>query len=279
MMREIFMQKAQSASIILVGLGIISLVLGMLMTSIESGLGVLGGCLFLSGLNLMLFRNLRMHIDIDHRQISAVQSAIALSRVNMPNPVFFINHAVSPDFVEIVAEVIRRMSVCNVLELGSGTSSTYIVALLSQIRGSGTLISLEENQDWATLVQSELDTMVKADSVTAQVCFAPLIPKNNEFLPFYDVESVNIEALGPFDLMIVDGPGDVCLRRAAFSILGTFLSPSGIIILDDGDQEEIQESISSWVKQNPSWTAKYYATVKGTWVLWDKSKILTLPLP
>ena len=64
-------------------------------------LGGLGG---LATLNIVLFTNLRKHMDIQHRALLATQAAVSLSRVKIDYPTFFINHAVAPDFLQILAE-------------------------------------------------------------------------------------------------------------------------------------------------------------------------------
>lgn len=239
---------------------------------------LLGGFGGLATLNVVLFTNLRKHMDIQHRAILSTQAAVSLSRVKIDYPTFFINHAVAPDFLQILAEILRRNSVSNVLELGSGTSSLYIAALLQQYGGEGNVISLEDSQEWAVLVQRELDA-IGIPNVHSKVIHAPLILQRGTSSSFYDFPESTVSEITPIDLIVVDGPGDTRLRIGIFSAMERLLAPSTIFIFDDGDSPHIQQGVQDWIHANPAWTARKYSTVKGTWVVWNQEHSIPLPLP
>jgi hypothetical protein len=156
----------------------------------------------------------------------------------------------------------------------------YVTALLAQSGGSGVLVCLEDNPGWVELVQSEIDSLLDSteSGVVARVIHAPLVT-TREQPPFYDLDAADLGSLGPFDLLIVDGPSDVQLRRSAWPLLKDLLSPSAFLILDDGDSIVIREVVRSWLSQAGSWKAVHYPTVKGTWVVWNGECSLQVPLP
>jgi hypothetical protein len=258
-------------AILALGVGALLLLTGIITVALLPIPGVavlmLGAMAVQIGLGVLLFHNLRAHIDIVDRQVRAVWSAVSLSRVELNRPVFFHRHAAAPDFIEIVAEVIRRQKVSRVLELGSGTTSLYMAMLLPSSRQGGRLVCLEDSVEWVKLIQSEIAILPPECRAWAEVIHAPLVSKRAGELPFYALESAGLERYAPFDLLIVDGPWDVRLRQAAWPRLKHLLSPSATLILDDGDQPVVGQTVQGWLAQEPTWQKSYYPTVKGTWVI------------
>jgi predicted O-methyltransferase YrrM len=234
---------------------------------------IVGFVVFILGLSIIFFQNLRQHIDQIEKQLSSIQSAIGLSRVPVNYPVFLSRYSAAPDFVELIYEVIRRRPIERILEIGSGSTSIYISAFL-RYRGRGKLICLEENISWANLVQSEINLFLleRVEEVIVKVIHSPL-----EYYPsldtrYYNLDSANLDEEGPFDLLIIDGPGDLKLRWPAFSLIRKHLSPSATIILDDGDTDFIRSIVQTWKNQDQSLQTRYYPTIKGTWILFYKEE-------
>jgi hypothetical protein len=151
--------------------------------------------------------------------------------------------------------------------------------LLPPAQKGGQLVCLEDSAAWAQLVQSEVDALPVNHQAVVTIIHAPLIPHGETGLPFYDLVSSGLERFNPFELLVVDGPWDVQLRRTAMPYLRHLLLPSAVIVLDDGDDPVVRETVSTWLAMEPSWDAKYYTTVKGTWVMWDRQCPWKLPLP
>jgi len=78
---------------------------------------------------------------------------------------------------------------------------------------------------------------------------------------------------------IIDGPSKAVQRQYSFQMLNKFIKTKTIFIFDDGDLKPIPQSIKKWIKVNSDWEARYYQTVKGTWVIKNKSIRSHLPLP
>ena len=240
------------------------------------------------GLVTILFLNIRLHVGNIERRLKSMQSAIMLSKTCTVKPVFFSRHAAEADFIELITEIIRRRKVSSVLELGSGTTTHYIANLLSSAKKEGILLSLEENSVWAQLVKSEIgiENIDRANNSMAlvNVVYAPLMPYSDSNLLFYDMRFLSNLArdkINKFDLIVVDGPGDVVHRRVAFDALRTVISDSTVMILDDGDHPHVRETVQLWLKKEPSLQARYYDTVKGTWIIFrpEAKTEMNLPLP
>ncbi len=226
---------------------------------------------------LLLFFNLRTHLDLVERQILALHSAVALTQVQLPRPAFFLRHAVAPDFIELVAEIMRRRGSRRILELGCGTSSLYFSSLLPCEAEGGVLVCLENSVEWAQLLQQEIEH-ISQPRPKVRVVHAPLMTLPETGSEFYDLKQAALASDSPFDLLIVDGPSDMRLRKAAFDLLPGFLTPTAVIMLDDGRDPAIQSAVRTWLKLSAGWSARFYDTVKGTWILWNQ-KSIGIPFP
>jgi hypothetical protein len=277
------MQKpSRPFTFLIAGLGLLLVVLGAAIAERALGASIAvtaaGVTVVLGSLNLALFGNLRLHLDQTHKQILSIQSAIALSRVQLDRPVFFLRHAVAPDFIELTAELVRRSNASRVLEMGSGASSLYLAALLPSAENGGRLVCLENDRGWAGKMASELTNVGSHNRASAQVIYAPLVTDGGSKSPYYDIGD-HLESDPPFQLAIVDGPGDVTLRDGVFRCLMPYLSEEAVLLFDDGDHPAIKSMVGKWVKDNPAWSARYYSTVKGTWIVYNSSVQPLLPLP
>ncbi len=265
------------------GLGLILIVVGILL--IEQDLGIrlalitLGIVITLANLMLALFFNLRLHFGLLYKQILSLQAAVALTRVPLRRPVFFLRHAVAPDFIELLAELIRRTKVRSVLEMGSGASTLYLASLLPNEQEGGSLVCLESDMTWVSIVNAELQTIAPLERASVRVIYAPIATKKGTKTTYYSWGDELQNNSGFFDLAVIDGPSDVNLRGGVFEYCMSYLTEKAILIFDDGDQVAIKSMVSQWVVDNPQWGARYYPTVKGTWILYNLSQHPMLFLP
>ncbi|MFO7683678.1 MAG: class I SAM-dependent methyltransferase [Chloroflexota bacterium] len=264
------------------GMGVMLVLIGLILLGRNLGFGlasiILGATLMVTAVMFSLFLNLRLHLNMMYKQILSLQSAVALLRVPLRRPVFFLRHAVSPDFVELTAEIIRRAEVKTVLEMGCGASTLYLVSLLPAGQLGGRLVCLESDDAWVQIMTEELGTTASAERASAQVMYAPIVAHSVTATPYYRIgDQLALEQ--PFELVVVDGPGDVTLRGGVFVHCMQYLSSGAILVFDDGDQIAIRSIISQWIANNPDWSANYYSTVKGTWIVYNRSQLPSLPLP
>jgi predicted O-methyltransferase YrrM len=229
---------------------------------------------------LILWSNLRKHIEILSRQVNAVQALGSLQSIPVQHPTFLLTHSVAPDLLMLMGEFIRRYPIERVLELGSGASSLYLATMLQRFKNGGTLISLENSEEWKELVQQELNVILSGKQVSAHVLYAPITSMNtrqgNSFL-FYSLPKLLTERLNMFDLIFIDGPSDITQRVPALEVLLTYASQNCLLVWDDGEHPVIRTAIEDFVSKNRDWSFKYYTTVKGTCVLYRLSSNLPLP--
>jgi predicted O-methyltransferase YrrM len=224
------------------------------------------------------FINIRMHIAKLNKQIIATNSAISLLRIPVKTPIYFMGHTVAPDFVQIVNEIIRRNTIESILELGSGLSTILLSAFIKENGLKCDILSLENSEDWVRLIKNEVDKNINGyTNINIEVVYAPLKKYSNLKDEYYTIESIPKDK--KYDLIVIDGPSKAVQRQYSFQMLNKFIKTKTIFIFDDGDLKPIPQSIKKWIKVNSDWEARYYQTVKGTWVIKNKSIRSHLPLP
>lgn len=141
-----------------------------------------------------------------------------------------------------------------IAELGAGVSTLVIARLLEQ-RGTGKLVSLEHDPDWARVVGSWLE----AEGLTPYGTLAETKladhPLSWDRAPWY--ESVD-ELPERIDLLLVDGPpgygeGMSHSRYPALPALADRLTTEAIVILDDADRRPEREIAERWRSDLPDW--------------------------
>lgn len=144
----------------------------------------------------------------------------------------------------------RRRSI---VECGGGVSTFYISRLLRERGEGGHLFSIENDQDWASLLQQSLDK--EGLSEWATVVFAPLAPTShgwNGSGAWYSEEKLAcISDKGKIDLLIVDGPPAYSteLRYARYPAVPFFkssLAEDYTVVLDDINRRGEQEIAERW---------------------------------
>ena len=136
----------------------------------------------------------------------------------------------------------------NVLEFGSGISTLYLAHYFDG-EGIGEVISVEEDEGWASIVEEYLEEM-KVSQDCFQIVRAPLQPFDGMPNPesWYDTEVLGTELQQQtFDMVFVDGPvswrdKNKCARYPALPYVKERLQEDSVTFLDDaewGDQEEI----------------------------------------
>jgi predicted O-methyltransferase YrrM len=172
----------------------------------------------------------------------------------------------SPDFLKMLAELIEEQRPKCVVELGGGISS-LIVCYALQKNHLGKLWSFDHESEFALQTRDTLESHGLHD--LAMVYHAPLI--NTKFdqghWQYYDFG--NLLPDQPINLLIVDGPPaklQKLSRYPALLMLNSKLSKDAVIIVDDGDREDEKLMVKQWTEEL-NWTAEYYETEKGTWIL------------
>jgi len=143
----------------------------------------------------------------------------------------------------------------HIIEFGSGLSTLYIASYFEKSNSYGRVISIENDEEWASIVMDYLDEM-EVSSEYCRVLEAPLRPFGQKDKPelWYDTEILR-EGLREeeFDMVFVDGPvswtrENDFARYPALPFIQNRLQEEFVVFLDDaewGDQKEIAQRWTS----------------------------------
>ncbi len=158
--------------------------------------------------------------------------------------------AASPDFLRHLSQFISTKSPKTIVECGSGVSTLILAACLKK-QGKGKLYSLDHNSEFAEKTRQLLNQHDLSDWAT--VVHAPL--KKIEFDAWngkwYDTSSIPSDL--NIDMLVVDGPPENVAKFARYPAVPVFqrqFNTGCIILVDDADREDEQETIDRWKKYN-----------------------------
>jgi hypothetical protein len=150
-----------------------------------------------------------------------------------------------------VLETVDDRNCRMIVECGCGESTVRIGQFLRS-RGSGHLVSIEEDEFWASKIATEIKRNALDDWAT--VIYKPLIEVHtcDRSTRWYDLsEGIPVER-GRVDLLLVDGPvgaNSPLTRLGAVPFLWPYLSADAAIILDDALRPDEQEITQIWCER------------------------------
>lgn len=208
----------------------------------------------------------------NYRQLESAVSLFSSLKISYPLPPLR-GWAISPDFGVLLASVIFQSESHTILELGAGVS-TLLLAYCIRRMGRGRIVSLEHDQDFADESRRYVAAHQLDDIVT--IVHAPLRSHHidGQHYAWYDVSK--LPAVGPVDLLVIDGPPGppgVLSRYPALPVFSSMLTDEAIIIVDDGERREEQETVRRWLTEFPRFKAKYVPLEKGALLLaksWER---------
>ena len=207
--------------------------------------------------------------DAKNQQISLTENQQALASIHnlieLRSPLPMMGQwAASPDFLQIVSEIILEKKPKTIVECGSGVSSVVMGYLLEKNNG-GRVFSLENKKEFyeknkRLIARHNLEKYVS-------IVYAPLVEckvKDN-LHEWYDVAQVaDLESI---EVLIVDGPAGN--RYPVLPLLFNQLSDNVFVIIDDCKREKDGENVLQWLAEFP-FEAEWMDTEKGTCVLRKK---------
>jgi predicted O-methyltransferase YrrM len=143
--------------------------------------------------------------------------------------------------INYLTDSVRALNPHAALEFGSGASTLAIARALVR----GTLMSLEQSQEYRAITAAELATH-RLDEV-AKVCHVPLVDWLAEDPPSLTEFVRGLAKSQPFDFVFIDGPaGPPGIRGPILSAILPSLSPNATILLDDALRPPELEFIERW---------------------------------
>lgn len=200
------------------------------------------------------------------RQFQALLTLYALIPFRSAPPTFT-GWAATPEFAVTLYEFVRSRRPNLVLELGSGASSVVMAAALEQ-NGSGRLVSIEQDRDYAEKTRNALDRQGLAER--AEVVHAPIgsVALDDGNWKWYDLEAVPTDA--PIDLLVIDGPHRELQKMArypALPILFDRLASDAFIVVDDAHRKDERRAIDRWTSEFDGLAVEMRDSPKGTAVI------------
>lgn len=173
--------------------------------------------------------------------------------------------AVSPDLLLHLTSLIKERQPHTVVELGSGLSTVWLAYALENAGGSGRVVSLDHDAQFADNTRRLL--LAHGLDHLAEVRHAPLveIEADGESWSWYDPAS--LEDIRQCDFLFVDGPPAAVRRMArypAFLHFSARLSAHAVVVLDDCIRQDEQEIVNEWRRRYPEWNVQRVNHEKGT---------------
>jgi len=171
----------------------------------------------------------------------AAMDKVPLSRLEHPGSL-----AMDPASCRFLAAFVQALSARRVIEFGSGFS-TLMMAREIAPQENNYLLSIDSSPQYSALAKEAFDSSGCQAKVEFRV--APLRPKlyGSRLLLSYNLPKGLLEALGPFDLALIDAPHHDYGRESVFYDVFDALAPGGYMILDDANRENMERVyVRSW---------------------------------
>lgn len=201
-----------------------------------------------------------------YKQIEALLSIFFCTNPESPFPSTG-GWSASPDFLKKLTEVIYKENPSTVLEASSGTSTLVIAYCLKKL-GSGKVVALEHDEDYAKITRDLLKSHGLSEIAT--VIYAPLKKfdiQQKQWL-WYDISS--LKDIGPVDLFVIDGPPkdtQSLARYPALPLLFENIQKGGTIMMDDGARIDETQIVEAWKKEFPNIQAEFIKLEKGAFLI------------
>ena len=225
------------------------------------GLSILLTCLIILRLVQLIYDRLERK-KFDYQQLEALLGLYHHLSPGVQLPPLR-NHAGSPDFLNLLIEILERKRPKVIVEAGSGVSSMVISEWLMKNAPETVHFALDHEEKYADL------TRQRVRNPNTQVIHAPLrnYPLDGTGYQWYDLDQIPIE--DKIDLLIVDGPPAPLhqyARYPALPLLSDKMADGATLILDDCIRESEREIVRRWTKSH-SLQAEYRPLEKGAYVL------------
>lgn len=162
----------------------------------------------------------------------AAMDKVPLSRLEHPGEEL----AMDPAACRFVAAFTRALDAKRVLEFGSGFSTLMLARELAGAEDNY-LLSIDDSRRFSEQAREAVETSECKAKVEFRV--ASLRPRfyGPRLLLSYSLPKGLLEAMGPFDLVLIDTPHHETGREAIFYDAFNALMPGGYLVMDDGNLE------------------------------------------
>lgn len=171
----------------------------------------------------------------------AAMDKVEVSRLEYPG-----SWALEPSSCRFLAAFVRALGAKRILEFGSGFSTLMMAREIAAQEGNY-LLSIDDSPHYSKLAKDAFD----GSGCSAKVDFrvAPLKPRfyGPRLLLSYDLPKGLLEALGPFDLVLVDAPHADYGREAVFYDAFPAMGLNAYLVLDDANRPDTERAyVRAW---------------------------------
>jgi|GEM_PF-1636974 len=147
--------------------------------------------------------------------------------------------ALDPASCRFLAGFVRSLGAKRIIEFGSGFSTLMMAREIAPLENNY-LLSIDDSAHFSELAKEAFDGSGCQAKVEFRV--APLRPKlyGSRLLLSYNLPKGLLEAMGPFDLALIDAPHHDYGRESVFYDVFQALAPGGYIILDDANRADME---------------------------------------
>ncbi len=174
-------------------------------------------------------------------QAVAEMDKVNVSRLEHPG-----SWALDPASCRFLAAFARALGARRVLEFGSGFSTLMLARETEKIEDNF-LLSVDDSAKYSALAKEAFETSECGAKVEFRV--APLRPRlyGTRLLLSYSLPKGLLEALGPFDLVLIDAPHHDLGRESVFYDAFPAVAPGGYVVLDDANRTDMEKTyVRSW---------------------------------
>jgi predicted O-methyltransferase YrrM len=174
------------------------------------------------------------------------EAVAAMDKVNVSKLEHPGSWALDPASCRFLAAFTRALGARRVLEFGSGFSTLMMAREIEQHEGNY-LLSIDDSPHYSALAKEAYEGSGCQAKVEFRV--APLRPRfyGPRLLLSYSLPKGLLEALGPFDLVLIDAPHHDYGRESVFYDVFSAVAQGGYIVLDDANREDMERKyVRAW---------------------------------
>lgn len=154
--------------------------------------------------------------------------------------------AMDPASCRFLAGFVRALGAKRIIEFGSGFSTLMMAREIEPLENNY-LLSIDSSPRYSAMAKEAMESSGCQAKVEFRV--APLRPRlyGPRLLLSYNLPEGLLEAMGPFDLALIDAPHLDYGRESVLYDVFRALAPGGYIILDDANREDKERAyVRTW---------------------------------
>ncbi len=156
-----------------------------------------------------------------------------------------------PSSCRFLAGFVRALGAKRIIEFGSGFSTLMMAREMEPLEGNY-LLSIDDSQHYSALAKEAFDNSGCQAKVEFRV--APLRPRfyGPRLLLSYSLPKGLLEAMGPFDLALIDAPHQDYGRESVLYDIFPAMAQGGYIVLDDANRADTERAhVRAWQAAYP----------------------------